>query len=142
MYRAVREFESDVAPGALLDVVWEVERYPDFVKGVRAVDVLSRDDHRCLARFTAGLAGMDFHYVLACERDPAEVRWARVSGAFHDAAGRMTHLGGHQFRYENALDPGFAVPEFAVRFVLERSLPRLIREFTDRARARARATGS
>ena len=48
----------------------------------------------------------------------------------------MTHLGGQRFRYENAMDPGFAVPHFAVRFVVERSLPRLVREFRERARAK------
>ena len=39
-------------------------------------------------------------------------------------------------------DPGFAVPGFAVQFVLERSLPRLIKEFRRRARERATEASS
>lgn len=134
MYQAAREFvEEGVSPQELLDVVWDVASYPQFVQGVRQVEVLEDDGARALARFTAGLAGMSFSYVLECRREPNEVRWRRVSGDFRDAAGRLAHLGDARFRYENALDPGFAVPEFAVRFVLERSLPRLIREFRLRA---------
>jgi hypothetical protein len=143
VYKAAREFEEDqVAPGDLLDVVYDVASYPEFVKGVRRVEVLQDDGRRALARFTAGVAGMEFSYTLTCERDEREVRWRQVTGDFRDAAGRVAHLGGQRFVYENAMDPGFAVPGFAVRFVLERSLPRLIREFRERARALVAQRGS
>lgn len=139
MYRGAREFEVAVPPEALLGVVWDVSGYPEFVRGIKAVAVLEETDATQLARFTATLAGLDFEYVLSMDRDEREVRWQRASGSFKDAGGRMTHLGGHHFRYENWLDPGFHVPDFAVRLVLERNLPRLIREFQDRALARAAA---
>ena len=125
-------------PEALLDVVWAVERYPEFVKGVKRVELREVGAREKLAEFTAGIAGMEFRYVLRCERGPEEVSWRRVSGSFKDAAGRVTHKGERRFEYENALDPGFALPEFAVRFVLERSLPRLIKEFRERARSLTR----
>jgi uncharacterized membrane protein len=135
VYTARREFdEPAVTPQQLLDVVWDVAAYPEFVKGVKRVEVLQDDGRRALARFDAGMTGMTFRYVLACEREADEVRWRRVEGDFRDAAGRVKHLGGTRYLYENAMDPGFAVPGFAVRFVLERSLPRLIREFRERAR--------
>ncbi len=143
MYKAVREFEAaGVDPQRLLDVVWDVTVYPEFVRGVREVKVLRREgDHRLLAEFTAGVAGMDFDYVLDVTREPEAVRWRRVSGAFRAAEGAMLHLGGERFRYENAMDPGFAVPGFAARFILERSLPRLIREFVSRGRQAQAAAG-
>ncbi len=141
MYKGVREFELAVPPEVLLDVVWDVRAYPDYVRGVARVEVLEEHPDRALARFTASMAGLEFDYVLSMERDAREVRWQRVSGSFKDAGGRMTHLGGDRFRYENWLDPGFHVPDFAVRLVLERNLPRLIREFQDRARAAAARTG-
>jgi hypothetical protein len=110
---------------------------------IRAVEVLSREGpDALLAEFRAGISGMEFVYILRVERDAKEVRWRRVSGAFDDAGGRVTWLEGRRFRYENYLDPGFAVPGFAVRFVLERSLPRLIRELTDRAQARLARGGA
>lgn len=138
MYRGAREFELAVPPDALLSVVWDVRGYPDFVRGIKSVAVLEETERTLLARFTASIAGMDFEYVLSMDRDEREVRWQRVSGSFKDAGGRMTHLGANQFRYENWLDPGFHVPDFAVRLILERNLPRLIREFQDRALAAAK----
>lgn len=135
MYKVSREFDADVPPHYVLDVVWDVETYPEFVKGVSDVELLEDDGGgRRLARFSAGVTGLSFKYVLEVLRDEEAVRWQRLSGSFRAAEGSMVHLGERRFRYTNALDPGFAVPEFAVRFVLERSLPRLIREFKSRAR--------
>lgn len=139
MYKGVREFQAAVAPGLLLDVMWDFSRYPEFVTGVKRVEVLAQDDHRAEIDVTAGVGGLEFQYTLACARDERQVRWHRVRGAFKDAAGSLTHLGGERFRYEQSLDPGFAVPEFAVRFVLERSLPRLVRELQRRANEVAEA---
>lgn len=129
----MRNFETDVPVETMLDVVWDVEQYPEFVKGVRKVTVLRDGEHEREAEFRAGFKGMDFTYVLELKRTPDAVRWRRLRGSFRDAAGAVVHEGGTRFRYENAMDPGFAAPGFAVRFVLERSLPRLIREFRQRA---------
>lgn len=135
MYKAVREFiEDEASPQQMLDAVWNITSYPEFVRGVKRVETLQEDGQHILARFTAGVAGMEFDYVLKVERDGAEVRWRRVAGDFRDAEGCMRHLGENRYRYENAMDPGFAVPGFAVQFILERSLPRLIRDFQQRAR--------
>lgn len=135
MYKAVREFTEDEAtPQQMLDAVWNVSTYPEFVRGVRAVEVLQNNGKLAQARFTAGVAGMEFVYMLECTRTDSEVRWKRISGDFRDAAGCMQHLGGNRYRYEQAMDPGFAVPQFMVRFILESTLPRLIREFRERAR--------
>lgn len=135
MYKAVREFEElEASPEDLLAAVWDVPAYPTFLKGVVAIKMVSSDGRHLTARFTAGVAGLEFNYLLEMEREDRVVRWRRVSGDFRAVEGSMTHLGGTRFRYENAMDPGFAVPRFAVRFVLERSLPRLIREFRERGR--------
>ena len=135
MYKAVRDFEEEQAsPEDVLAAVWDVTFYPEFVKGVVETKVVQSQGNHVLAEFTAGLAGMEFHYLLKIEREENVVRWRRVSGDFQAVEGSMTHLGGTRFRYENAMDPGFAMPGFAVRFVLDRSLPRLIREFRERAR--------
>lgn len=133
----MRRFAIDVPVETMLDVVWDVEHYPKFVKGVRKVTVLRDGETEREAEFRAGIKGMEFRYVLELTRTPDAVRWRRLRGSFRDAAGAVIHEGGQDFRYENALDPGFAAPGFAVRFVLERSLPRLIREFCARAKQQA-----
>lgn len=135
MYRAAREFdEPDVPPETMLDVVFDVAAYPEFVRGVQGAKILQRDGSILMVEMTAGVAGMDFVYVLKVERLENEVCWHRVKGAFKHAEGRMAWLGGARYRYEQALDLGFAVPQFAVRFVLEGNLPRLIRGYRDRAK--------
>ena len=138
MYSATKEFrDAEVDPQRLLDVVYAVEDYPEFVKGVREVTVQNRGERDLVARFKAGVGGMTFDYTLFVERTETEVRWRRIKGSFRASEGSMVHLGEGRFRYRNAMDPGFAVPGFAVQFVLERSLPRLIKEFRRRARERA-----
>lgn len=134
MYQASTTVELDVPPQLLLDAVWQVEHYPEFVRGVKRVELIAREGGKARARFVASIAGMEFQYELEILRSESEVSWRRITGSFRDAQGAMRWLGGKKFQYENALDPGFAVPDVAMRFVLERSLPRLIREFQDRAR--------
>ncbi|MBL4847277.1 MAG: SRPBCC family protein [Planctomycetes bacterium] len=141
MYSASREFhEPDVPPEILLEVVYDVEAYPDFVKGINGVTVKNRGPNNIVAEFDADMGAMKFRYTLLIEREAGVVRWRRLAGAFRANEGSMVHLGDGHYRYKNAMDPGFAVPGFAVRFVLERSLPRLIKEL--RARAHERVTGS
>lgn len=141
VYSASREFhEPDVPPEILLEVVYDVEAYPDFVKGINGVTVKNRGPNNIVAEFDADMGAMKFRYTLLIEREAGVVRWRRLAGAFRANEGSMVHLGDGHYRYKNAMDPGFAVPGFAVRFVLERSLPRLIKEL--RARAHERVTGS
>ena len=138
VYSASREFhDSDVPPEILLEVVYDVEAYPEFVKGIKTVTVKNRGPNNVVAEFDADMGAMNFRYTLLIERTPERVSWRRIAGAFRASEGSMVHLGQGKFRYKNAMDPGFAVPGFAVRFVLERTLPRLIKELRARARARA-----
>jgi hypothetical protein len=134
VYSATRDFEEhDVPASVLLDVVYDVEDYPAFVKGIRAVTLQNQAENTKLAEFRAGVGGMKFSYILFVERLETEVRWRQLSGTFRSSEGFLLDLGGGNFRYHHALDPGFAVPGFGVRFVLERSLPRLIKQFRKRA---------
>lgn len=142
MYSASREFhDPDVPPETLLEVVYDVESYPEFVKGIKRVTVKNRGPNNVVAEFDADMGAMKFCYTLLVERTSESVRWRRIAGSFRASEGSMVHLGEGKFRYKNAMDPGFAVPGFAVRFVLERSLPRLIRELRARARSQAAQRG-
>ncbi len=136
LYKATHEFERpEIKPSHLFDAVWNFASYPEFVTGVQAVEVLEDDGKVARAQFTAGLMGVRFQYVLLCKRTRTEVRWERESGDFQDAQGRMKSLGKGKYLYENALDPGFAVPAFAVKMVLKRGMPKLIAEFCRRAKS-------
>jgi ribosome-associated toxin RatA of RatAB toxin-antitoxin module len=147
LYHVEREVELPAPPGVVFDVVWGFERYPRFVTGVAAVNVLSREASEIHIEITAKLMGIPFRYELACTRDGDRVvRWQRVAGAFARAEGAWTLLGTHdgraRVRYENAVDPGIPAPGFIVKYVLDTSLPRLLTEFRAEVatRAQERAT--
>jgi ribosome-associated toxin RatA of RatAB toxin-antitoxin module len=136
LHRAEREIRVATSPKSFLDVVWAFDRYPEFVTGIAAVRVLSREALDCHVEITAKLMGIPFRYELACVREENRVHWKRVAGAFRDAQGAWTLLEEQPdscvFRYENAVDPGIPVPGFILRYVLETSLPRLLSEFRAR----------
>jgi ribosome-associated toxin RatA of RatAB toxin-antitoxin module len=143
LYHAEREVEVEASPEVFFDLVWDFERYPRFVSGVAAIQVLSREPNDIHIEITAKLMGIPFRYELACTReDSKSVRWQRVAGAFARAEGAWTYLGHHEgrsrFRYENAVDPGMPAPGFIVQYVLDSALPKLMREFRTQAEALAR----
>jgi ribosome-associated toxin RatA of RatAB toxin-antitoxin module len=137
LYRAQREVEVQTTPEAFFDLVWAFERYPEFVTGVAATKVLSREGKDAHVEFTARLMGVPFRYELAMEREASRVHWQRVAGAFARAEGAWTLVERNgdrcRFRYENAVDPGMPAPGFIVKYVLETSLPKLLDEFKKRA---------
>ncbi len=145
LYHAERELEVEASAEVFFDLVWDFEHYPDFVSGVAACKILSRDAKSAQVETTAKLMGIPFRYVLGVERDETAVRWKRVSGAFARAEGAWILLGKDgtrtRFRYENAVDPGMPAPGFIVKFVLESALPKLMKEFREEAEMLARERG-
>jgi ribosome-associated toxin RatA of RatAB toxin-antitoxin module len=143
LYHAEREVEVEASPEVFFDLIWDFEHYPDFVSGIAATKVLSRDSQKCHVEFTAKLMGIPFRYQLEVVReDERTVRWHRVAGAFARAEGAWTYLARNgplaRFRYENAVDPGMPAPGFIVQYVLESALPKLMKEFRAEAEFLAR----
>ena len=142
LYRVEREVDINVPPRAFFDVVWDFETYPRFVTGIAATKVIFHEENLKRVEITAKLMGIPFRYELSCERDKDErVHWERTSGAFARAEGSWTLLetrpsGALRIRYENAVDPGLPAPGFMVHYVLETSLPKLLKEFKDRAESK------
>src|SRR5438105_3295376 len=143
LYHAEREIEVLATPSLFFDLVWDFERYPEFVSDVAGVRVLSREPGEVHVEITARLLWIPFRYELAVSReDDRAVRWQRVAGAFARAEGAWTLVeareGRSRIRYENAVDPGIPAPGFVVQHVLEQSLPKLMKEFRARAETLAR----
>ena len=79
MYKAKREFDVDGAPEAILDIMWDFAAYPDFFTGLNSVEILSQNERRASIRVSAGFAGLEFSYVLTCDRHDTAVSWWRTS---------------------------------------------------------------
>lgn len=152
LHSAKRDLEIRSDAHTFFEVIWDFERYPEFITGIDAVRLLERPSAngtgpRILARFDASLLGVPFSYVVECERDgDRRVHWKRTAGSFRAARGSWTLVesgkGKIRVHYENAVDPGFGVPAFAVKWVHERTLPLLLDEIRARVESRARSRSS
>lgn len=147
LYEASAEVVVRASAREFLAVVWDFARYGEFITGINGTEVMplkpqESESERVLVRVDAGIFGLGFSYVLDCRRDgDRRVWWKRTSGSFNDAFGSWTiveeNAEGVRARYDNAVDPGFPVPAFAVRFILDRQLPKLLDEMKTRVESRA-----
>jgi ribosome-associated toxin RatA of RatAB toxin-antitoxin module len=151
LYEASAEVVVKTSARVFFDVVWDFGRYPEFVSGIQSTEVmkmktLGDESSRALVRVDAGIFGLTFRYVLDCRREAERrITWKRTTGAFSEAFGSWTLVGEQPdgsilARYENAVDPGFPAPAFAVRWIMERQLPTLLAEMRTRAESRVERT--
>ena len=84
MADSVREHTRIDAPvGEVLDVLHDIEQYPEWARDLKEATVLSRDpDGRvALARFRAAGFGYSTQYTLAYDHsEPGRLAWHQVSG--------------------------------------------------------------
>lgn len=116
--------EIDASPEELFAIVTDLESYPDWVDGMKHVDVLGVDDNDLPLRSTMTLdvTIRTVTYTLSYEYDyPASVAWTseeggdvkRIDGSytFEQAADDEPTT----VTYELTIDPGFPVPGFMIR---------------------------
>ncbi len=116
--------EIDASPEELFAIVTDLDSYPDWVDGVKAVEIHELDDNELPLRSTMTLdvAIRTVTYTLGYEYDyPNSVAWAceeggdirRIDGSYtfeQEAEGEPTTV-----TYELTIDPGFPVPGFMLR---------------------------
>lgn len=126
------------APGAVWRVMVDCDRAPEFVPRMRSCRVL--EDHGDVALLEHRVRPTPLlpeqTYVLRVDRRPYErIRFRRVAGALREMTGAWRlrpHRDGTLVSYTVVLDPGFAVPQWAVRRALERDLPELLHALKER----------
>jgi uncharacterized membrane protein len=113
---------------APLDTVWavvtDVERYPDWAKDVKAVEVLRRDDEGrpVEVEFRAAALGRSTRYTLGYDysRSPGAMSWSlvdgdimrRVDGAYQFT---VTTDGSTEVRYDLVIELAAPMPGFVKR---------------------------
>ncbi len=116
--------EIDASPEELFAIVTDLESYPDWVDGMKDVDVLGTDDNDLPLRSTMTLdvTIRTVTYTLSYEYDyPTSVAWTseeggdikRIDGSYtfeQAAEDEPTTV-----TYELTIDPGFPVPGFMIR---------------------------
>lgn len=127
------DIRISASPQHIFEVITDLEAYPDWAEGIRAVEVLSRDeaDRPVQARFHVDARVMEVTYVLEYEYDePAWIGWRLVEGhqvrqldGTYDlqADGDDTHV-----HYQLEVDVDLPLPRFlkkrAAKVILETGL--------------------
>lgn len=131
------------APEAVWRVMVDCPRAPEFVPGMRGCRVLEEQGRVALIEHRVKVIDLlpEMVYVFRVEHHPhRRIRFRRVAGALRKMEGewRLEPDGdGTLVTYRVELDPGFAVPRWAVRRALGRDVPALLEALKRRAEEKA-----
>jgi ribosome-associated toxin RatA of RatAB toxin-antitoxin module len=112
--------EIDARPEDILEVITNVDVYPEWMSPFRKAVVLERDDagRPKRAEFAVDAKLQVINYTLEYEYPPAGVAWDSVAGDMkqikggYDLAG---HNAGTTVTYYYTIDPGFPIPGFLMK---------------------------
>ena len=127
-------------PAVLYQLVDDIGRYPEFVPGCAAAQVLERSEHEVVARLTVRRGPLHTHFTTRNRLDPGRsVQMELVEGPFKVLAGRwsFTPVASNgcriefklRFQFSNALKSALFEPLF------EDAQAELVRAFVARAQS-------
>jgi ribosome-associated toxin RatA of RatAB toxin-antitoxin module len=127
------------------DVMIDVEHAPEFVPGLRRARRLERHESHEIIEHTVKYLWLlpEFTYRFRADYErPERIVFRRVSGDLRALEGEWTLRAsadgkGTIVTYSVHLDPGFLVPQWAVRKSLQHNLPAVLRAVRERAQAGA-----
>jgi len=127
-------------PQRLYELVEDVERYPEFVPGCAAAQVLERQDHQMLARLAVRRGPLRTEFTTRNELDPGRaVHMYLVEGPFRVLEGhwRFTPVASNGCRIDFSLRFQFANALKSVLFepLFEETAAQLVRAFVARAQS-------
>lgn len=129
-----------VEPQRLFEAVIKYEEYPEFVDGVKRVEVKRDDGKPTVVKYYFSLF-KDFEYELEHFEDPEKgtVQWSLIeSDLFNKNSGKweITPAGEGltQVKYSIDVDFKVPVPGFIVKRLVKGNLPGMIQSFEERAK--------
>ena len=131
-------------PDTIMDVIADVEAYPDWQDRVRSVEVLETDDDgwATKARMVVDAKLFTASFVLAYEYTPDEMRWRMLEGdglRRNDGAYRLRDLGDGrtEVTYELVVEPAIPVPGMLKRQAANAIVDAALRGLKDRVESGA-----
>jgi len=123
----------EASPDTVWETITDLETYPQWAEGVRAIDVLATNDDGSpqQARFTIDAKVSEVTYVIAYAYEDYDITWSLVEGdtiSQLDGAYRLfeTEDGGTEVEYDLEVDVDLPLPGFmkkrAARTILEQGL--------------------
>ena len=131
----------NTSPDVLFQVITDYEKYPEFLKEVEKIEILSRTDARVRVRYTVSLIKKVQYTIDLVETPSSSVRWSLVeSGLMKSNVGgwKLKDLGNGstEATYDVDVVPkGLWVPKSIVNMLTNKSLPSTLEAFKSRAEA-------
>lgn len=122
------------------EVLWDQERFVEFVPDVKAVKVLERRGDRQLVEISGGRGPVTVTYVADRTLEPRRIAWKSVRGDVkrNDGSWSLEPVsGGTLVTYEVHVVPKGPVPGYVVGYLQKQALPGLIKAIKARIEATA-----
>jgi ribosome-associated toxin RatA of RatAB toxin-antitoxin module len=122
------------------EVLWDQERFVEFVPDVKAVKVLERHLNRQLVEITGGRGPVSVSYVADRTLEARRIAWKSVSGDVKRNDGSWTlepAPGGTLVTYQVHVVPKGPVPGYVVAYLQKQALKGLIQAIRTRIEAKA-----
>lgn len=141
MATATRTEVVDIDINKLYDTIIEYEKYPEFVDGVSAIKIISRDDKTAKVEYSLNMI-KSFKYIINTKQEkPSHVSWTLDSGDLfkvNNGEWKLKDLGGGKTEVTYSLDVDFKIfaPSSILAALTEKNLPTMMGSFFKRAKAR------
>jgi ribosome-associated toxin RatA of RatAB toxin-antitoxin module len=122
------------------DVLWDQERFVEFVPDVKAVKVLERHGNRQTISITGGKGPISVTYVADRVLEPQRISWKSIRGDVkrNDGSWSLEAAGnGTVITYEVHVVPHGPVPGYVVSYLQKQALPGMIKAIRERIEATA-----
>lgn len=119
-------------------VVTDIERYPEFISSIRAVDLLRKNPREIWAGIDAHLV-LDWHYLQVLRPEPRRIAWEMVEGPFREAYGEWLVEAEHPDHLETLyvahIEFGRFIPRKLLEMAMHVALPELLGQYRRRMEA-------
>ncbi|RYZ95425.1 MAG: SRPBCC family protein [Proteobacteria bacterium] len=130
-----------------LEALWEVitnyEEYPEFVEGLQSLTVTKVDGKHTYADYVVSMFGKKIKYSVKHTETPKKgLKWTMTEGEFfksNDGSWELAADGDDAVEATYSVDVGFPllVPKSVVNTLTGTQLPKMMKAFEDRAKAKA-----
>lgn len=122
------------------EVLWDQERFVEFVPDMKAVKVLERKGNRQVVEISGGRGPVNVTYVADRLLEPDRISWKSVRGDVkrNDGSWSLAPVsGGTVVTYQVHVVPHGPVPGYVVAYLQKQALPGLIKAIRQRIEATA-----
>jgi ribosome-associated toxin RatA of RatAB toxin-antitoxin module len=141
MAKASRTETVDIDIHKLYDTIIDYAKYPDFVDGVKQINIISKTDTSAKVEYSLNII-KTFKYIVNLKQEkPTRVSWTLDSGDLfkkNDGEWKLKDLGNGKTEVTYSLDLDFKMfaPSSILASLTDKNLPSMMKAFFDRAKAK------